>query len=384
MPKIEVRPVESTADQEDFIYLPWQLYRDDPNWVPPILMSHRGLLGYAPEPFYERNEIQTFLATRDDIPCGRIAAIVNRGHLERYRDELGFVGFFESIDDPEVSGRLFDAARDWLAAQGLPRMRGPTNPSLNHECGLLIDGFHESPLFMMTYNHPYYQRLWDEYGFRKAHDLYAFGGHIDEIKRLDERLKFVVEEATRRFNIKCRKLDTSRMNEEVRTFLHIYNQALGGTWGFVPLSEAEIDHMAESMKFIIEPHLTVIGEIDGKAVGAIFALLDYNPLIKELDGGLFPLGFLSLLTQRKRLKRFRLLATTVLPEYQSWGVGIVILAQLKQPCYDWGLEEAEFSWVLESNYLSAQTLRRGGAKLTKTYRLYDYGPPAPPQDETSV
>jgi hypothetical protein len=152
-----------------------------------------------------------------------------------------------------------------------------------------------------------------------------------------------------------------------------------GTWGFVPLSKAEIDHLAGTLKHLIAPEMTTIAEIDGRAVGAQFGLLDYNPRIKAIDGKLFPFGFIRLLWNKKAIKRVRLVSTNVIPEYQKWGLGLVIASRLVPETRDWGIEEAEFSWVLESNKLSYGTLKRGGAQITKRYRIFDY--PAPQSGE---
>ena len=169
-------------------------------------------------------------------------------------------------------------------------------------------------------------------------------------------------------------MDTSRFRDEVLMFLNLYNQSLGGTWGFTPLSDAEIDHMAASLRHLIVPDLTSVLEVEGRPVAGAFTLLNYNPRIRKIDGRLFPFGFAYLLWNRRRIKQIRMISTNVLPEFQRWGLGLVLMAELVAPVLQWGIEEAEFSWVLESNHLSYKTLQRGGAKITKQYRIYDYGP----------
>jgi hypothetical protein len=249
MNEISVRPVSGRREQKVFLNLPWQMYADDPHWIPPLRHNQKELVGYARHPFYEHNRGQTFLAWRGGQPCGRIAAIVNYEHIRRYEEKLGFFGFFESVDDQRVAAALFDAARQWLAEQNLPIIRGPVNPSLNYECGLLVDGFDSPPTFMMTYNKPYYERLLLDYGFQLAQNLYAFDGHVDMLASLDRKLDFVINEATRRFNIKLRSLDRRKFAEDVRAFLEIYNQSLGGTWGFTPLSAAEAASMSRALRY---------------------------------------------------------------------------------------------------------------------------------------
>jgi hypothetical protein len=374
---LTIRPVQTRAEQRRFVRLPWAIYRDDPCWMPPVIASQEELLNFRPHPFYERSRCRSFLATRGGRDVGRITAIVNAGHIERYREQRGFFGFFECEDDVEAAGGLFSAARGWLRDQGMTSVRGPVNPSLNYECGLLIEGFDTPPFFMMTHNRPYYARLVEASGFGKIEDLYAFWGRTSMLSSLDSKLGSMVEGVRERFGVTVRPLDRSRFDDEVRMFLDIYNSSLGGTWGFVPLSAAEIKHMAASLRHLIVPELALVAEVNGTPIGSVFCLLDYNPRIKAINGRLFPFGFLRLLWNKRGIKRMRVISTNVVPEYQAWGVGLVLTAALVKPVLDWGMEEAEFSWVLESNYLSKRTLERGGAIVTKKYRIYQDDPPLP-------
>lgn len=371
MSKPIVEPVVTRRQQDQFVELPWNLYAGDPLWVPPLLMEHRRLLGYRHHPFHDLNPMRTFLATHDGRPVGRVAAIVNRAHIERSGEQQGFFGFFESIDDPQVAKLLFDAAAEWLRQQGMQTVRGPANPSLNYECGLLVDGYHSPPTFMMTYNKPYYGKLVESWGFKKVQDMYAFWGHIDMLAQIDKKLLFIVTESKARFNVKVREMDRTRFREEVEMFLRVYNESLVGTWGFAPLSGGEIKELAAGLKHLIVPELAIVAEVEGKPIGACFGLLDYNPRIKAIDGRLFPLGFLKLILNKRAIKKMRVISINVVPEYQRWGLGVVLLAGLVQPLRRWGMQEVEFSWVLETNTLSRGSLEKGGAKLDKTYRMYD-------------
>jgi GNAT superfamily N-acetyltransferase len=374
---IAIQPVETRSQQQRFIRLPWRIYADDPCWMPPVIMSQQELLGFRKHPFYERSKSRSFLATRGGRDVGRITAIVNAGHIDRYKEQRGFFGFFECDEDTAASRALFQAAGDWLHAQGMTCIRGPANPTLNYECGLLIEGFDTPPFFMMTHNRPWYAHLVEDAGFGKIEDMFAFWGETSMLGGLDPKLVTMVEGVKERFGVTIRPLDRRRFADEVRTFLHIYNESLGGTWGFVPLTSGEIDHMAASLKYLIEPELTLVAEVDGKPVGAVFCLLDYNPRIKAIDGRLFPFGFLRLLWNKKAIKRLRAISTNVVPEYQAWGIGLVLMNGLYERFMKWGLREVEFSWVLESNYLSRRTLERGGALVTKKYRMYQDDPPRP-------
>ena len=375
MSDVTVKAVVDKREQKRFLNLPWVLHRSDPHWTPPLRRNQEELVGFRSHAFYEQGESQAFLAIKDGEVCGRISAIIYPEHNRQYQEKRGFFGFFESIDDTDVSRALFQAAENWLAEQGMTTIRGPANPSLHYEWGLLVDGFYEPAWFLMTYNPSYYQRLVEDYGFYKTQDMYAFWGEKEMLGTVDKKLEWVTREARKRFNVKLRHFNLANFQQEVHTFLNIYNQASGAMWGYVPMSGMEAEHMAKTLKHLLVPELTCIAEVDGKPIGAIFGMLDYNPRIKQIDGRLFPFGFVRLLYKRQKIGRMRFIATDVLPEFQRWGIPMVMLNWLQPHVLNYGIEQAEFSWVLESNDLSRKTLQKGGAKLTKTYRLYDYDIP---------
>ncbi len=368
---VTVQPVTGRRQRKQFLDFPFRLYAGDPNWIPPLLFDQKSLVGFRHHPFYENAEAQAFLAYRDGQVCGRIVAILNHAHNRMHHENRGFFGFFESIDDAEVAESLFDAARGWFAERDISQLRGPCNPSLNYECGLLVDGFDSTPYFMMTYNKPYYGRLIEACGFQKSQDLYAYWGHVEMLKTIDPKLLRMSLAASERFGVTIRPINTRRFRAELETFLNIYNQSLGGTWGFVPLSPAEVRHLGSQMRHMIIPELALMAEAEGRTIGAIFGLLDYNPRIKQINGRLFPFGFLRLFRNRRALKHMRIISANVLPEFQLWGIGLVLAHGLVPKVFEWGIEEVELSWVLESNSLSRGSLERGGAKLYKTYRIYD-------------
>jgi hypothetical protein len=368
---VVVKPVSTRREQKQFLELPWQIYRDYPHWVPPLRRMQRELVGYAPHPFQDVADMRTFLAYGDGKPVGRIAAILNHAANRFSGDLRGYWGFFESVNDPHVAAKLFDAARGWLAERGIYAVRGPANPSLNYECGLLIDGFDLDPTFLMPYNPPYYQELVEGYGWQKVQDLITYVGTVDQLETLDPKLLAVAEGARERFNIVVRPLNKRRYAEEIAMFLEVYNRSMAGMWGFVPLTDAEIKRMSKEMKMLLIPELALVVEVDGKVAGAVLGMPDYNPRIKKIDGRLFPFGFLTLLS-RKPFVRFRAISTNVLPEYQMWGITLVLLGGFIPAIRKSGLQEAEFSWVAESNRLSRSSLERGGAKREKTHRMYDW------------
>lgn len=371
MSHVVIEPVATKRQRQQFLEFPWTLYRGDPNWIPPLRDNQRELTGFSKNPFYEYNRVQTFLASRDGEVVGRIAAILNQGHIDRYQDRRGFFGFFDCRDDQEAAHGLFEAVRQWFSDRGIYQLRGPVNPSLNHELGLLIEGFHSPPTFMMTYNPPYYQGLVESFGFTKAQDLYAYMGTRDMLPEVERKLGPISKQIIEYTGITLRPLDRKRFRADVHAFLSIYNRSLANTWGFVPMSQHEVEHTAKSLQYLIVPELSIAAELNGEMIGAVFGLPDFNPRIKEIDGRLFPFGFIHLLRNKQQIPRIRLISTNVLPEYQRMGVGLALMAGLAPQAIAWGVQEAEFSWVLESNLLSRGSLEKGGTKRDKVFRVYD-------------
>jgi GNAT superfamily N-acetyltransferase len=371
MSAVTVEPVVTRSQQKQFLNFPWRLHRDDPHWVPPLRFEQRELVGYRPHPFYEKNRVQTFLAYRGGEVCGRIAAILNQVHNEFRKERLGFWGFFECIDDQEAAAALFDAVKQWFAAQDIHALRGPTNPGMNYTWGLLVEGFDSPPTFLMPYNPAYYARLVEGCGFCKSQDLYAYWADAGMLPASSAKHGPIAEQIVEHFNVKIRTLDQSRFQADVEEFLAVYNRSMANHWNFAPMSAGEVRHMAKGLRHLLVPELAVAAEIDGRMVAAALALLDFNPTIKRIDGRLFPFGFLRLLWAKRKIKYVRLMAANVLPEYQLLGVGLVLLRAMVPKGLEYGIREVEYSWVAESNRLSRGSLEKGGTKRIKTFRLYD-------------
>lgn len=374
MGNVVVKPVTTSAERRLFSNLPWTLYRSDPHWIPPLRMNQDELLNYRRHPFYVRSSIQTFLAYRAGQPVGRIAAIVNRPHNDRYQDRLGFFGFFESIHDRAVSDALFDAASAWLRDHSLTHVRGPANPSMNYECGLLVDGFDSPPTFMMTYNPSYYVELIEGYGFVKGRDLFAYAATPEDINPDDDRLVNMAQQAVSFSGATIRPLDKRHFARDVEVFIQLYNASLDVNWGFVPLEPAEMRALAGSLKHLLIPDLTLFAEVDGKAVGTVCGLPDYNPRIKRIDGSFKPWrggGVFTLLSSKRDFKRIRVLSINVMPEYQKWGLGLALMISLIPTALGLGIRQAEFSWIDEDNKLARKGLEKAGAKIEKTFRMYE-------------
>ncbi len=370
MSTVTVEAVRTRRGRRAFLNLPWQLYRNDRLWVPPFRHDEMRLVGYGRHPFYDNAECQTFLAIRDGEVCGRVVAIDNRAHNEYHGEKRGFFGFFECRDDPEAAARLLDTARLWLARRGLHDVRGPANPSLNYSIGTLVEGFDVPPGFMLPYNLPYYGSLIEGCGFRKTQDLYAYAGNPEILPDVIARRAAVIDQIIDHHDITFRWMQRKHLRRNVREFLTIFNRSLVNHWGFVPISEAEVDDMAGGLSWLLVPEMAVGAEIDGKLVGVCLLLPDYTPRLRKIRGRLFPFGFIRLIAGKRRIKRCRVMAANVLPEYQLLGVGLAMIQALRLRWQD-SIHDAEFSWVAESNTLSRGTLEKMGAERTKTYRVYD-------------
>ncbi|MBI2825482.1 MAG: GNAT family N-acetyltransferase [Planctomycetia bacterium] len=351
--------------------------------MPPIRSTQPRLFGYRPHPFRAQGEIQTFLAWQGREVVGRIAAILNHAHNHTYGERRGFFGFFEAIEDRAVAHALFDAAREWLGEREAFGLRGPVNPSMNYVSGLLIDGHQTPPTFTLPYNPPYYGEFLEDYGFRKAHDMLAFIGYKHELPRYQQNLDPIVDGVVDRWRPVIRPMDMTAGGADLDVFLDLFNRSFEGMWGFVPLARDELLDLVGSLHYLTSPEFALMAEVEGKPAGAVIGLPDYNPLIKKIDGRLFPFGFLRLL-RRRGLDRFCVVSLTVAPEYQRWGLGLVLLRSLLPRGLKMGLREAEFSWISETNTLAIRGMRKAGLHHSKTYRIYDFGEAMPIDDAVPV
>jgi len=370
MSGIAVRTVRGRRDLLRFIKFPWKIYAGNPHWVPPLILERKRLLDRRKNPFFKHAEVEFFVAERDGELVGRIAAIVDHLYNSFHQEKVGFFGFFESINDAAVSTALFDAARDWLKSKGLASMQGPTNPSMNDEIGLLVDGFHDSPSIMLPYNPPYYADLCERYGLKKVMDLYCYSLMKDSMEH--SRVDRLAELIRRRNSVQIRTLDLKNFRQEVERVKEIYNRAWEKNWGFVPLTEEEIDNLAGNLKPILDPDLVLFAEVNGKSVGFALALPDFNQVLKRIPTGrLFPLGWLQVLRYRSKIDRIRLFAAGILPEYQKRGIDALFYSELFHRGTSKGIDVGEAGWVLEINTMMNSGLEALNAKRCRTYRMYE-------------
>ncbi|MBD3336188.1 MAG: N-acetyltransferase [Candidatus Eisenbacteria bacterium] len=384
---IHIRAVESSKDLHDFVTFPWRVYGDDPLWVPPLIGDEKKLLTPGKHPFYEHGSVQCFLAEAPDRsgrprPAGRIAAIRNRNHESFHEEAVGFFGFFEALPTSghlereglagvrpeEVTEALMDAARRWTRDQGLPVIRGPLNPSTNETCALLVEGFDDPPQIMMPYNPREYAGLLEGAGLRKAKDLLAYRA---DAALIPDSLIRRAETAAERTGVTVRSLVMKDLRAEVERVQDVYNAAWEKNWGFVPMTPAELDHMAAELKHIVEPDLVCFAEKEGRVIGFGLALPDYNQALRHANGRLFPFGLLKILWHKRDINRLRVLALGVLAEYRRMGIDQLMYLTLWRNGKRLNYREGEFSWVLEDNMPMRVAAERLGGAVYKTYRIYE-------------
>ncbi|MGC9950928.1 MAG: N-acetyltransferase [Bryobacteraceae bacterium] len=370
MGDVEIVAVQDKQSLEQFVDLPYRLYRHHPYWVPPLRMAQKELLNTKKHPFYAHADMQCFLARRDGQVRGRVAAIVDRNYNEFQKENAGFFGFFESTDDVEVARAVMQAARKWLLERGAKVIRGPMNPSTNYECGMLVEGFDSAPNVMMPYNSPSYPRMLEAVGLRKAKDLLAYWSTPTEVH--GAKVERVARRAAGNQGVVIRTIDMRKFDEEVQMLWKLYNDTWAQNWGFVPMTREEFLHEAAEMKQILKPELVLIGEVAGRAVGFALALPNINLALKHAGGKLFPLGLFKILYHQRLIKELRVVALGVVEEYRTLGVAAGFYAELIRNARRMGYGLSEMSWVLEDNVLMNRSLKTMGAKKYKTYRIYEW------------
>jgi hypothetical protein len=366
---ISVIPVNDEKTFKQFVDLPYQLYKNNRYWVPPIRKEVYRLFDKSHNPFWQHTERQLFLAYRDRNVAGRICAMVDYNYIEFWGEKTGYFGFFECDNDPEAARALFEEVRKFQADKGMSAYIGPLNPSTNDECGMLIEGYFSPPVIMMTYNFEYYHDLVKAAGLEKAKDLYA---HYFDMKdaRLDylERMAAIVRQRVK--DIKIRPANLKDFDNEVKRIREVYNDAWSQNWGAVPMTDAEFILLAQNLKPGVVPELLVIVEIDNLPAGVSLALPDYNQLFLKFNGRFGPIEMLRFVLNKKKIKEARLVIMGVKKQYRRLGLeGLMLLESIKHGAR-MGITGGELSWTLEDNYAINNTIAKMGGRVYKKYRIY--------------
>lgn len=369
MRTIEIKEISKKSDLNKLVNLPWELYKNDSTWVPPLKLAVKDLFD-PKHPFFKTGKIKSWLAIENGETVGRIVAIVNDAYNKFQEDKTGFFGFYESTDDEDVAKALFEQAESWLKSEGMEKVMGPMNPSTNYECGTLVEGFDDPPQIMMTYNPRYHKGLIEGQGYTKAKDLIAYVGPMDV--KLPEIILKIAARAEKKEKITFRHANKKDWANEVDRMLEIYNDAWEKNWGFVPMTDEEFRHTAKDLKSVIDERLIIFAEVKGEPAGFIVGLPDLNQVFKKIPTGkLLPTGIFKILNFKKHVTRMRVPTLGVKAKFQKYGLASMLYLRCRDEGLKAGYKEWEASWILEDNTNMNKPLIRMGAKPYKTYRIFE-------------
>ena len=368
---LQVNPVNDRQKLRQFIRLPWSIYSDDPAWVPPLLLERKEHLS-PHNPYFEHARYQSWIAFRDGTAVGRISAQIDQLHLDQHQADEGFFGMIEAENDADTFAALFQTAESWLRDQGMRRVLGPYNLSINQEAGLLVDGFGTPPFMMMGHAQPYYGARIEEMGYQKIKDLYAY--IIDSNFEASAAMQTIVKRAKKRVTI--RSLRKGNFDEDIKIIEDIFNDAWSDNWGFLPYTEAEFNQLAKDFKLVLDFELVKIAEVDGASAAFMVVVPNINELIRDLNGRLLPIGWLKLLWRLKVKfpQTVRLPFLGVRKQYHDSFLGAALPFLMIQAAWAHaikrGVKKAELSWILEDNKGINDIIESLGATVYKTYRIY--------------
>lgn len=364
---IEIVEVKDKRDLLAFIEYPLSLYRDDPLYSPQL--THDLKVHFSPRnPFFKDADVGFFLAFKNGRIAGRIASILNRLHISFQKENAGFFGFFESINDPEVAKALLDRVSLDLKAKGMTVMRGPMNFSTNEECGFLVEGFEEAPMLMTPYNFAYYNKLMEECGLAKAKDLHAYIHSVED--ELPDKILRVAAIAEKR-GITARQVTKDYFMTAMRFFREVYNSAWAHNWSFIPMSADELEYSAKRLKPLVVPDMTIVAEKDGEPVGFLGMLPDFNFVLRKMHGKLNPLTLAKALYYSRKIPDLRMLLLGIKPEYRNRGVDGILFREAFKGVKRGKYKRVEFSWILEDNINIIRLVEMIGGKLYKKFRIYE-------------
>jgi hypothetical protein len=366
---LNIEEVKNQKDLMTFTRFPWEIYQGNRQWTPPLVKDL--LLKFSPEhPFRSHSEMILLLARHEEKIVGRIAGIIDHHYIEFHKEKVGFFGFFESIPEARVANTLLQKITDWLKDHGMEWMAGPMNPSTNDECGLLIEGFDSPPCLMMPFNPRYYPSLLEGFGLMKKMDLYAY--LLEESSFLWDRLDRITQRLRKREpQLHIRPIQLGHLDEELKIIKDIYNQAWSRNWGFVPLTDEEINLLAKELKPLVVSDLVLFAYWGEDPIGFSVSLPDYNVVLKHLNGKLGLLGLLKFFYYSKKIDKIRVMLLGIKPDFQKKGVEGLLYVETFRNGIKKGYHRAECSWILEENVLMQHGIEAMGGKRYKTYRIYE-------------
>ena len=371
---VEIKEHEPGRDLKDFIGVTFDIYRDDPAWVPPLNMEITDRLTPEKNPFFEHAEVALFTAWKDGKAVGRISAQIDHEHLRIHQDNAGFFGFFDTVNDQEVASALVAAAEAWLAERGMTLMRGPFSLSINEETGMLVEGFDSPPTIMSPHHLPYQEALARGAGLTKAKDCY---GWKHQVVPAPPRAQRAWEAITSLPEVRFRSVSPRKLKSEVRDILDVFNDAWQHNWGFVPATDSEAKKMAADLQLILDKELSFFAEIDGQPVAICVCLPNMNEAIFDFKGKLnavtVPKLIWRLKIRRPKSARLMLLGirTDLRGKKRYAPLALAVIAELVRRGLKQGYEWAELGWTLEDNRLINAAIRSMGSEIYKRYRLFE-------------
>ena len=369
MAGLEIIEVSDKRSRKQFIDIPWTVFPNDCNYVPPLKMDFARLINPKKHPYWEFSRQSLYLALRNGSPVGRIAAIVDTRHNQSHNEKMGIWGFFDCLDDEEAATALFKTAENWVRSQGMEFIRGPLNPSTNYEIGLLIDGFDCLPALMMPWNFPYYMKLVEANGYVKEKDLLSM--RINKTDPLSPKIERLAQRIRKKTKVTVRPFYKNQFWNDLRLMIEIYHDAWSDNWGFVPLSENEIREMGRNLKRAIEPDMIFFINYADEPVGVGMALPDFNPLLKEFNGVIKPVGVFKYLFRRKYVLGARALLGGVRKKVRNLGLPVIIFDYFNQLLRnDVRINYLEMGWNLEDNDAINKFELAMGAHIRSRYRIY--------------
>ncbi len=371
MSQLEIRPVRSRSDLMRFIRLPWRIYRNSPNWVPPLIFERKQFLNRRKNPFFNHAEAEYFLAWRGGRPVGRITAQIDHDFNEHHGHAWGMFGFFECDDDQEAAGALVDAAATWLRERGRDRMVGPFDFTMNDEAGLLIEGFEIKPMVKQPWHHPYYQDLLEGSGMSKAIDLYMWSLNVDKRSDVAPMIWQVAEQAEKEHGVTLRHMRKKHLQREVEAFVEVYNAAWKDNWGFTPMRVEDFEHTADEMKPLLSEDWLMICEKDGEVIAAALTVPDFNQAFAKANGRLLPFGGIRMLAKLRSIDAVRVGFLGVKPEYQHTGVAALLYREHFDMAEKTPQKAGETGWILETNKPMNRAMEGMGGRIAKKYRVFE-------------
>jgi GNAT superfamily N-acetyltransferase len=366
---MEIRPARSEQERKLFIDFPYSFYSDDPVWVPPLRSEMHGQFNLQHNPFLEHCDYELFLVEDRGRMIGRVAAFVDNLAVDFWGERIGLFGYYECVSNPDASKMLLGAAQNWLQSRGMTAMRGPWS-FVSQEWGLVVEGFDEPPVIMAPHNPRYYDDQMLASGFEKIKDLLCYSVSAAEGYQIPERILTLTDRVADRYGVSVRPIDMKRYDEEVEIILKLSNATIINNWGYSPVTDAEARAVGRDLKQIVQPAGVLIAEDpEGRAIGFAIALPDLNHLLKGLNGRLLPFGWLKLLWGLPRLRRYRMFALGVLPEYHGKGIDSLIYRALYESLYTPDIW-MEINYVLEDNVPMNNAIRKLKATPSRRYRIY--------------